>query len=64
MVELEFEEELYKILDRYTKDNPWTDEPLDGDEVETLVKHLRNQLNLINGNITNDEYLELEEKGE
>ena len=34
---------------------------LTGDEVDVLVEHLRNMLNLMNGNITHDEYLELEE---
>ena len=59
--ELQFGEELQKILNIYT-DNGWTDEPLDGDEVDNLVEHIRNQLNLINGNITEKEYKKLEEK--
>jgi len=54
MFELEFEEELTKILDIY--DSTWKQEPLNSDEVEVLVCHLRNQLDLINGNITNEEY--------
>lgn len=61
MEELEFETELYSILDKYT-DNSWQNEALDSDEVEMLVEHLRNQLNLINGNITNEEYNRLENK--
>ena len=61
MIELEFENELVSILDKYTQ-NEWQNEPLDSDEVETLIGHLRNQLDLINGNITNKEYLEMEEK--
>ena len=61
-MDLEFEDELCKILERYTKEDPWTETPLDGDEVDVLVEHIRNQLNLINGNITNEEYLELEEQ--
>lgn len=56
MLELEFEEELIKILDKY--DESWANEPLNSDEIEVLVRHLRNQLDLINGNITNKEYLE------
>lgn len=60
MIELEYEKELMAILDKYAND--WTIEPLDSDEVETLIGHLRNQLDLINGNITNKEYLEREEK--
>ncbi len=58
MEELEFEFELGLILDKY--DENWVNESLDGDEVDRLVEHLRNQLNLINGNITNEEYQELE----
>ena len=49
-----------KILDLYT-DNDWREEPLDSDEVDRLVKHLKNQLELINGNITKEEYIKLEE---
>ena len=60
MIELEFEKELMSILDKY--DNEWNDEPLNSDEVDVLVEHLRNQLDLINGNITNKEYLEKEGK--
>ena len=60
MIELEFEKELMSILDKY--DNEWNDEPLNSDDVDVLVEHLRNQLDLINGNITNKEYLEREGK--
>ena len=56
---LQFGEELQKILNIYT-DNEWTSEPLDGDEVNNLVEHIRNQLNLLNGNITEREYEKLE----
>ena len=59
MVELEFENELYKILDKYASD--WNDTPLDDLEVDRLTYHIKNQLNLINGNITYKEYTELEE---
>ena len=59
VVELEFEDELVKILNKY--DKSWIKEPLNSDEVEVLIGHLRNQLDLINGNITNDEYLKMEE---
>ena len=58
MFDLEFEDELIKILNKY--DENWVKEPLDSDEVEVLIGHLRNQLDLINGNITNEEYLERE----
>ena len=61
MFELEFEDELIEILNKY--DENWVKEPLDSDEVEVLIGHLRNQLDLINGNITNEEYLDIKEKG-
>ena len=57
---MEFKNELIHILNIY--DPTWIDEPLDGDEVETLINHLRNRLNLLNGNITKDEYNKLEEE--
>lgn len=34
---------------------------LTGDEVDVLVEHLRNRLNLLNGNITDEEYEILED---
>ena len=58
MFDLEFENKLIEILNKY--DENWVKEPLDSDEVEVLIGHLRNQLDLINGNITNEEYLERE----
>lgn len=58
---LEFSKNLAEILDIYT-DKEWRDEPLDSDEVAKLTEHLRNKLDLINGNITNSEYNLLEEQ--
>lgn len=58
--EMEFEKELISILDIYTE-KTWKTEPLDGDEIDMLIEHLRNRLNLINGNITQKEYDCLEE---
>ena len=58
--EMEFEKELISILNIYTE-KTWEIEPLDGDEVDMLIEHLRNRLNLINGNITQEEYDDLEE---
>lgn len=52
---MEYEKELIDILNIYSEFT-WKKEPLDGDEVDRLVEHLRNQLNLINGNITQEEY--------
>lgn len=56
--DLQFYNELSNILNIYMED--WREEPLDGDEVDRLVKILKNQLNLINGNITMHEYLNKE----
>jgi len=60
MFDLEFENELIEILNKYDKD--WVKEPLNSDEVDTLVEHLRNQLDYMNGNITYKEYMEKEGK--
>ena len=60
-VNLLFDVIYIKILNIYTS-KEWQDEPLDSDEVDILVEHLRNQLNLINGNLTNEEYNNLENK--
>ena len=59
---MEYEKELIDILNIYSEFT-WKKEPLDGDEVDRLVEHLRNQLNLINGNITQEEYDKDEECG-
>ena len=61
MKDVGVDNELIKILNIYTN-KEWQDEPLDSDEVDILVEHLRNQLNLINGNLTNEEYNNLENK--
>lgn len=55
--DLEFGKQLIEILDIYT-DKEWADEPLDENEVNDLLSVLGRQLNLINGNITEKEYLE------
>jgi len=57
MKQLGFFDELKDIIKLY-KDG--SDEPLDGDEVDRLTEHLRNQMNLIEGNITDSEYDKLE----
>lgn len=49
---------LYHLLDVYT-DNSWENEPLDEDEIDGLVEFLKLKLNLINGNITTEEYNKL-----
>ena len=54
----EYAELLCKILDIYTE-NSWEDYPLDSDEVDRLTEFLRAKLNLINGNITQEEYNKL-----
>lgn len=55
--DLEFEKQLIEILDIYT-DKEWVNEPLDENEVKDLLTVLERQLNFINGNITEKEYLE------
>ena len=54
---LEFNKQLWEIIEIYKSGS---DEPLDGDEVDKLIEHLRNQINLNEGNITQREYEELE----
>jgi small subunit ribosomal protein S6 len=51
----EFDNSLYKILDIYTEYN-WENQPLDTDEVDRLAELLKTKLNLLNGNITEEEY--------
>jgi len=53
---LQFGEELVKILDIYTENGFSNGEPLDSDEVESLTHLLKAQLELLNGNITEEEY--------
>ena len=57
---LEFGKQLTEILDIYT-DKEWQDEPLDSDEVDVLIGHLKNQLELMNGNIIVAEQLSKKE---
>lgn len=59
--ESEFSKQLYEILDIWTE-NSWEEEPLEEDEVNILIEILRNQLNLINGNITKEEYEKVMQK--
>lgn len=56
--EIEFIQPIREIIASY-KDG--SDEPLDGDEVDMLTEHVRNRINLHEGNITDSEYEELEE---
>jgi len=62
-------DELDSIIEKYNKKlcaelgfeyDPNEREPLDGDEVDRLVLHLKNEIDLNEGNITNYEYEELE----
>lgn len=54
-LELGYKKQLNEIQDIYTQGD---NEPLDSDEVENLIKILWKQLDYINGNITEKEYLE------
>ena len=52
-------EQLEHILEQYREvQGIPADDPLDGDEVEHLCHILKAKLNLIEGNITEEEYLE------
>ena len=53
-----FEKSLKDIIIEYRQDEA----PLDGDEVDRLTEHLRNRINLFEGNITEKEYAKLEEE--
>ncbi len=50
---------LMPIIKAY-KQSGAVDSPLDGDEVDRLIGHIRNAINLQEGNITTDEYIILE----
>lgn len=53
-----FKDELKKIQDEYSEGST---ESMDKKEVNLLVEHIRNKLNLMNGNITEQDYEALEE---
>jgi hypothetical protein len=49
------------LIELYRKDNNLgEDEPLDGDDVDSLINGVRNFINLHQGNITQEEFYELE----
>ena len=50
----EYAFKLIKEIIKEYKDG--SEEPLDGDEVDRLIEHLRNKINLFEGNITPQEY--------
>ena len=54
------EKSLQEILNVYTEKNG---NPLDSIEIDILVEHLRNKLNLMQGNLTISEYEKLENEG-
>ena len=56
---LQFGKQLQEIIDVY-KDG--TNDPLNGDDVNSLTHILNCQLNLMEGNITDNEYDELLDK--
>ena len=53
----EFEKDIRNIIALYKNGS---NEPLDGDEVDILAEHIKNKINLIEGNITDREYEEFE----
>ena len=48
-------DKFYKAVSDLMKCYKVGDEPLDGDEVDTLVDMLKNEINLMEGNITPEE---------
>lgn len=56
---LQFGKQLVEILDVYTENGFSNGEPLDSDDVNDLILILHAQLELINGNVTEEEYEEL-----
>ena len=58
--EFAFEEPLQEIIDEYKGEDK--DMPLEGDEIVRLAGHIKNKLYLMEGNITQEEYIKLEEK--
>lgn len=59
--ELEFSDELENILDIYDGGcSNWREEPLDREEIDRLIEHLRNELYFMNDIITQEEYNKVE----
>jgi len=58
--DFKFEKQLQEIIQEYKE---YTDEPLDGDEIDMLVYILWCKINLMEGNITLDEYEKYLDKG-
>jgi len=54
---LDFKDNIENIIEIYTDGSG---EALDGDEVDVLIEHLRNRINLHQGNITDEEFEDLE----
>lgn len=52
-----FTDEIDEILKTYKNGST---EVLDGDEVDELIRHLKNRINLLEGNITEDEFNKLD----
>lgn len=51
--QIDCNEEVRSIIDKFKGEE---DEALDGDLVDELCKHLRTEIDLMEGNITNEEY--------
>jgi hypothetical protein len=58
-MDIAFADQLNAIIAEYKQGSD--DVPLDGDEVDKLVGHIYNRINLLEGNITEEEYLAMEE---
>jgi len=60
---VQFHSQIFKLVDYYKRANRIDkDEAMDGDQVEKLTEHIQIVINLYQGNITFDEYMELTSK--
>ncbi len=59
---VQFHSQIFKLVDYYKKANRIEEEAMDGDQVEALAKHIEIVINLYQGNITFNEYLDLTNK--
>jgi len=60
---VQFHSQIFKLVDYYKRANRIDkDEAMDGDQVEKLTEHIQIVINLYQGNITFDEYMDLTSK--
>jgi len=60
---VQFHSQIFKLVDYYKKASGIDkDEAMDGDQVEKLAEHIQIVINLYQGNITFNEYMDLTSK--